>query len=61
VSVRATAHEASGSWVSLIELGEAEIKPGSLHCASPRVRRSEREEKAWARFGRDDNVFCFVG
>ena len=36
----------------------AGIKLGSLHCASPRVRRSEREEKSWARFGRDDS-FCF--
>jgi hypothetical protein len=33
----------------------AEITPGSLHCASRRVRRSEREEKASARFGRDDS------
>ena len=41
-----------------IELWLTEITPGSLHCASRRVRRSEREEKASARFGRDDS-FCF--
>src|SRR5580704_327580 len=29
--------------------------PGFLHCASRRVRGSEREEKASARFGRNDN------
>jgi len=28
-----------GFWVSLNEFGKAEIKPGSLHCASPRVHR----------------------
>jgi hypothetical protein len=42
---------------SPIVFGLAEIKPGSLHCASRRVRRSEREEKASARFGRDDRPY----
>jgi hypothetical protein len=44
----------------LIELVGAAIKPGSLHCASRRVRsEANAEEKASARFGRDDNVFLF--
>jgi len=38
-----------------IDFWLADITPGSLHCASRRVRRSEREEKASARFGRDDS------
>ncbi len=36
-------------------LADGGIKPGFLHCASRRVRGSEREEKASARFGRNDN------
>ena len=42
--------------MNLIALAGAEIKPGSLHYASPRVRRSEREERGCARSGRDDSV-----
>src|SRR5580704_290081 len=34
----------------------AEIEERFLHCASRRVRRSEREEKASARSGRNDSV-----
>jgi hypothetical protein len=33
------------------------IEERFLHCASQRVRSSEREEKASARFGRDDRWF----
>ena len=32
-----------------------EIEERFLHCTSRRVRRSEREEKASARFGRNDS------
>ena len=34
-----------------------EITPASLHFASRRVRGGEREEKASARFGRDDKLW----
>ena len=34
----------------------AGVKPRSLHCAARRVRGSEREEQASARFGRNDSV-----
>jgi hypothetical protein len=47
-----------GSLIALpIDFELAEIMPGSLHCASRRFRRSEREEKASARSGRDDSFY----
>ena len=46
--------------VSLIDLREVEIKPRSLPLRGPkRSQEREREEKAWARCGRDDS-FWFV-
>src|ERR1700722_670751 len=39
-----------------VSLADGNVLPGFLHCASRRVRKSEREEKASARSGRNDNV-----
>jgi hypothetical protein len=53
---RRDAGRRSGGSASVGYLGA--IKPGFLHCASRHVRRSEREEKASARSGRNDTFSC---